>query len=69
MDNIRIVTLMESGVLSSSSSSDSSDDELYSLIYNDIHHIKPKVKNFVIDVVHSFTDDEVGLTIHKLLSI
>lgn len=69
MDSIQEIALLESGVLSSSSSSDSSDDELYSLICNDVQHLKPKVKDFVINVVHSFTDDEVGLTIHKLLSI
>ncbi|CAI6356321.1 unnamed protein product [Macrosiphum euphorbiae] len=50
---------MESGILSSSSSSDSSDDEeLYSVTCNGIHHVKPKVKDFVVNVVHSFTDDE-----------
>lgn len=70
MDSIQIITLMESGVLSSSSSSDSSDDEiLYTVICNGIHHVKPKVKDFVVNVVHSFTDDEVGLTIHNLISI
>jgi len=57
MDSIQIITLMKSGVLSSSSSTDSSvDEELYSVILNDIHHVKPKVKDFVVNVVHSFTD-------------
>jgi len=54
MDRIQIIALMESGVLSSSSSSVSSDDEeLYSLTFNNIHHVKPKVKNFVMNIVHS----------------
>lgn len=54
MDRIQIIALMESGVLSSSSSLVSSDDEeLYSLTFNNIHHVKPKVKNFVMNIVHS----------------
>lgn len=61
MNNSKVIALMESGLLSSSSSSDSSgDDELYTILCNDVHS-KPKVKNFVENVVHSFTDDEVGI--------
>jgi len=69
MHSIQIITLMESGILSSSSSSDSPDDELYSVFCKGIHDVKPKVKDFVVNVVHSFTDEEVCLTIHNLISI
>ncbi|KAL5239366.1 hypothetical protein ACI65C_006776 [Semiaphis heraclei] len=59
--NHKLSILVSSGILSSSSS-DSSDDEqwLGIIFFNDYVHSKPKIKDFIEKVVHKFTDDEIA---------